>query len=150
MLSLLLLHGAYAQSTETLYLRGVVSESMDISFNLAETNLINLRSTQSILLGSITLGGSLSGGYSVTVASQNGGYMRSNDAGNANTLPYILSFGGLNDINLSDNFQLILASGTGKGIEYPISISFPSMADTENPLSPGTYEDIVTITVSAA
>jgi hypothetical protein len=147
---LILSMGICAQSTATLYLRGVVSENLDISFNLAETSLINLRSTQSMLLGSVTLGGGLSGGYSITFTSQNGGYMRSVDAGNADRLPYVLSFGGINDINLSTVFQVILASGTGRGIEYPISITFPKVTGQESPLSAGTYEDIVILTVSAA
>lgn len=148
----LLLLGATvnAQNTATFYLRGVVSERMNVSINIPETSFIDLRTAQTMFLGSITLGGSQGRGYSVTIASQNRGSMRSISSGNNETLPYTLSFAGYDGIELSSAFQMVFNSMNGKAVEYPIRVNFPKIENMENPISAGVYEDILTVTISAA
>jgi len=138
-----------AQTSATLFLRGVVLGKIDISSTIVETNIINLSGSQSMMLGSIFLSSNTTNGYSVTIMSRNGGVMKSSASGEAEALPYSLNFGGIDGIDLSNSFQLSFASnGDMSGTEYPLMVNFPGIDSMNNPLSPGVYEDIVTITIS--
>jgi len=140
----------YAQNSATLQLRGIITNNINVSFNVAQNNLIDLRTVQSLVLGSITLGSNQGMAYSVTITSQNGGAMRNLDAATQDTLPYSLSFGAYENIDLSTGFQMLFSPTTdSRSTQYPLQVNFPKMDSLSDPIAAGMYEDIVTITVSA-
>lgn len=145
-ISLLSLH---AQSSSTIQLRGMIPQRINISSTIAETTFIDLRVPQSMLLGSISLSANVASGYSVTITSQNRGFMRSTATDNPEGLPYSLSFGGLDSINLTDTYEMVFSQGSLAGtINFPVLVNFPGSEALADPISPGIYEDVVVITIS--
>lgn len=147
-LSLILLSRVYAQSSTTFQLRGIITDSINISTNISDVVYIDLRRAQTLFLGSISFNTNTNRGYSVTITSQNGGVMRGTSENN-DTFPYSLSFGGIENIDLSSEFQIAFNSSTGLiGSEFPVSVNFPTIDTLGDSVAAGIYEDLMFITVS--
>lgn len=145
----------YAQSSATLQLRGIVtnnntSNNISVSYSLSESAFIDLRVTQSMVLGAISLLGSQENGYSITISSRNGGRLRGMDGTTTEELPYSLSFAGYEDIDLTTGFTMLINSRTQTNrTEFPLRVNFQKATDSDTFIAPGVYEDIITITFSA-
>jgi len=138
----------YAQTSGSLQVGGVVSSRINVSFNVSEVSIINLRLSRSMELGTINLGGNGDKSYSVTITSQNGGVLRGSSSENSEVLPYTLSFGDYEGIDLSTGFQLVFNPGRLDDVRYPLSVHFPNLEALDENTASGEYEDILTITVS--
>lgn len=140
----------FGQASATFQLRGTIPERINITSTISELPLIDLRVNQSMMLGSISLSSNITTGYSITITSLNGGIMRSTSVDNTETLPYSLDIGGIQGVNLQDSYSILFDSNkSAQDLSIPIVVNFPGLEELNEPLSPGVYEDIVVITVSA-
>ncbi len=141
----------FAQTTATLQLRGVITEEVNIFSSIAETTFIDIRNTRSVILGSIFLSANVRGGYEVTLSSRNGGVMAGGSSGNNESIPYTVSFGGFDNLDLSSSIQLNFSSdNSGRGTEFPLEVFFPENGAGQTMASPGIYEDLLIITISVS
>jgi len=138
----------FAQRTATLQIRGIVPESLAISTTLTDTTMVNLRTAKAMIIGSIFINTNSGAGYTVSITSRNGGFMNNLTTGSTDAVPYTLSFGGNEDIDLSSSIQMSFKAENSANLEYPMQVNFPRNDNTEEQLSAGVYEDIIVVSIS--
>lgn len=141
---------AFSADSVSTIVEGVVPELLTIASDLLPVTTIDVFNTSSSTLGYITIFSNRAGSWSITVTSQNGSKMVGSNPVNPDTYPYTFRFGPTQNINLASPYIANFAGPTAqKGLIYEIGLVYENFWDLQNPVSPDTYRDVITITISA-
>ena len=127
---------------------GNVPQILKAVINLTDLDLdLQLGGTET--LGDVTLISNKIGGYSLTVASTNGGKL-AGSAGNVDTFPYTFIFGGTSFDLGSGNYVFSDTVKTSKaGNTKTVEVSFTGYDDRADMVNADTYSDTLTFTIAA-
>jgi len=142
---------ALAQETISVNLRGMIPKIFSITSNMNETESVDLVGSDITVLGKVVVFSNVMGTWTISVKSTNGGQMVGATPGNTDVYPYLLNFGTIEGINLSEVYRMSLSVTTPKaGLEYPISVSYEKNDDLSVPVYSDDYWDTITITIAIA
>lgn len=138
-----------AQSVSTV-IQGVVPEMLTVATDMTAATNIDIFNSTSTILGYINIFSNRVGTWTITIASTNGGAMAGVSSGNRDRYPYTLKFGTIENISLATPF-VFDASGktTSEGSRFALGIDYKNFWDLTTPISPDTYRDTITVTISA-
>lgn len=146
----LLILPAFSADSLSTVVEGIVPELLTISSDLLPVTTIDVFNSSFSTLGHITIFSNRAGSWSITITSQNGSKMIGTNPGNVDTYPYTLTFGPVQNINLTTPYIANFAGPTAqKGLVYEIGLMYENFWDLQEPVAPDTYRDVITITISA-
>jgi len=121
----------------------VVGASVAVTGDLPASKTIDVTATQAPI-GSVTITSNTTGSWTITVHSNNGGYMKGEALeGHYN---YTVSIASIANQSLSSD-RVATITGTGV-LEYPLTVYYTPAASVVPTLAADTYKDTITITVA--
>jgi hypothetical protein len=143
---------AFAANQATLTLQGTISEVVEIAFDsvggaIDKTVTLDLTATQTnTTIASVFEKSNSATGYDITVSSANAGKLVNSAAvaGITGEVPYTLEYDGVADVL---NNPVPSRVNTTAGKESIVRISYTGVPATD--LAAGTFNDVVTFTISA-
>ena len=149
-LLLVALSAAYSGTSDSKIIQSVVPETLSISSNMPSTTTVDVFSTSQTALGFISVFSNSPGNWSITFSSTNAGSMKGVTADNTDVYPYTLKFGTKSNINLATPYTVEFSGETtADGAVWALGIEFQNFWNLASPISPDTYRDTITITISA-
>ncbi len=142
---------AFGAQTVSAVIQGIVPEMLTIASDMAVSTTIDIFNTTNTTLGYINIFSNRVGTWTITITSSNGGAMASTSGGNSDRYPYKLNFGTIENISLEKPFVFDATGKTGSGGSiFALGINYENFWDLTNPVSPDTYRDTITITISSS
>ncbi|MDX9958041.1 MAG: hypothetical protein AB7T74_13220 [Clostridia bacterium] len=146
---------AFAQTIDltntqaSVVITGNVPQILKAVLNLTDLDLdLQLGGTE--LLGDVTLISNRIGGYSLSVASTNGGKLMGDDVGNVDNFPYTFIFGGTPfDLSTGNYVFSDTVKTTKAGNTKTVEVSFTGYDDRPDMVNADTYSDTLTFTIAA-
>ena len=135
----------HSATNATLVLTGTVAQVLDLTIDSVlstKTVVLDLHSNQTdFLVGTVNVRSNANNGYKLTVASQNSNQLL--HTGGTSNIPYSLKVGGVSVVGSEE----ISSPSQTTQTDYPVTISYTGQPAIS--LVEGTYEDIVTFTLTA-
>lgn len=129
-------------NTSSTQIVAIVGASVGVTGDLPATTTIDVTATQASL-GSVTIKSNITGTWTITVHSLNGGYMKGDSL--SNHYDYTVSIASINNLSLSAD-RIATITGTGE-LTYPLTAYYATASSLA--LAADTYKDTITITVAA-
>ena len=141
---------AFGAQTVSAVIQGIVPEMFTIASDMTISTTIDIFNTTNTTLGYINVFSNRVGTWTITITSSNGGAMASTSSGNGDRYPYKLNFGTIENISLEKPFVFDATGKTGSGGSiFALGINYENFWDLTNPVSPDTYRDTITISISS-
>ena len=141
----------FGAQTVSAVVQGIVPEMLTIASDMTVSTTIDIFNTTNTMLGYINIFSNRVGTWKITITSSNGGAMASTSSGNGDRYPYKLNFGTIEDISLEKPFVFDATGKTGSGGSvFALGVNYENFWDLTNPVSPDTYRDTITITISSS
>ena len=141
---------AFGAQSVTAVIQGVVPEMLTVATDMTVSTTVDIFNTTNTMLGYINVFSNRVGTWKITITSSNGGAMTSASSGNGDRYPYKLNFGTIENISLENPFVFDATGRTGSGGSvFALGINYENFWDLTNPVSPDTYKDTITITISS-
>ena len=145
MLTVLVSIPAFAATNFQTVIQAVIGADLSITTTIPGTKAIDPAAT-STTLGNASISSNISS-WTITVHSTNGGKMIR--AGGAEEYPYLFTFGALaTNHNLASDL-VITRTAPQSATNYALSISYTKASDIVPLLPAGTYEDTLSVTLTA-
>ena len=130
-------------------IQGIVPVIFTLSTDMTDVETIDLVNSTSAYLGKVVVYTNIKALWTIVISSSNGGKLIGKTAGNHDVYPYLLGFGSIDRINLSNEFSMTYNTLLPKtSVEYPVRVSYAKLEDLDDPVVSDIYSDIVTITVT--
>jgi hypothetical protein len=132
-------------------IKGTVPQILKAVIDIPAETILDLEFADTVALGNVVLLSNRIGAYSLTIASANGGKLAgAASAGNDDSFPYTLIFGGVSHDLAGGAFTFNTAGKTAKGGNSNlVEVSYEGYDSRDTLVNADVYSDILTFTIAA-
>lgn len=138
----------HAQTDITFTVEATVPPVYRLESNVPDATPLDLVNSDGTQIGNIQVVTNVSGAWTITISSSNGGQLAGTTPGNADRYPYSLSFGGISGIDLSSNFIYTFNTSARGLASFPVAVNYTRVDNLGRPVFADTYKDTIRITIA--